>query len=64
MGLVIDLLIHKLLILNGSEYFLQFSVHLLHILHSLRTRIADYTFACELKMHTKERILDDAIMNT
>ena len=51
MRFVVNLLIHKLLVLLRRENVFQFLVRLLHILQSFCARVADLTFASKLEVH-------------
>ena len=51
MRFVVNLLIHKLLVLLRRENVFQFLVRLLHILQSFCAGIADLALARKLEMH-------------
>jgi hypothetical protein len=52
MRCVINLLIHKLLVLLWREDLLQLGIDVLHVLHGLGAGIADSSFKRELEVHT------------
>ena len=60
---MINLLIHKLLVLLMREYLLQFDICFLHVLHGFRSCVADCTFGCKLEVHAVQRIAYDTIYN-
>ena len=63
MRCVINLLIHKLLVLLWRENLLQLGIDVLHVLHGLGAGIADSSFKRELEVHTVQGITHDAILN-
>lgn len=63
MGSIVDLLVHKLLVLLGGKNLLQLHICLLHVLQCLGTSVANSTFVSEFEVHTIKRISNNTIVN-